>query len=76
MADTCARDDNEVWFGATPTLEGALSASSARQAARRGAPSPAAQPPTAQPAQAKRGVWARQLWRPAPAAPGARGWGN
>lgn len=76
MADTCAKDNNDVWFGTQarhdePVLYGPkvqvtwdLPASNDTCASG------------SRPGGADRSAWARRAWRAAPTAASPRGWGN
>lgn len=76
MADTCAKGNNDVWFGAKPLLDEPVLYGSEAQVAW---DMPAANdtcPSGLRPGGASRSAWARTSWRGAPKAATPRGWGH
>jgi hypothetical protein len=76
MADTCTKDNNDVWFGADSHFEAAVVRRPAKSAARPPESDIAAQTSKLQTLEADRSAWARKVWRQAPTAAAARGWGH
>lgn len=76
MADTCAKGNNDVWFGAkAPRNEPVLYRSEAQVTWDLPATNDTCNSGS-RPGGADRSAWARKSWRGAPKAATTRGWGN